>query len=291
MLTKGILKSGLLIALIISTIGTAFSQAGNDQSLLWEISGNGLKENSYLFGTIHLICASDFIMDDRIQNAFKDADKLIMELDMDDPTVMIKMQQLSMNAKMRNIKSEFSEEDLAKLDEVLISNYGAGMDQLGVLKPFVLISMLTLKMLPCDPVESYELFFTKKAANLKKEIEGLESVEFQMGIFDEIPESVQIQEIKKLLSGENSLEEFEKLLSAYLAEDINQLYEVATSGEMMENFDELMLDNRNKNWIPVMEKSMLENQVFFAVGSGHLGGEYGLINLLRAEGYQVRPLK
>ncbi len=81
------------------------------------------------------------------------------------------------------------------------------------------------------------------------------------------------------------------MVKAYTAEDINQLYEVIAENEMMGNFNELMLDNRNRNWIPVMEKNMKENQVFFAVGSGHLGGENGVINLLRTQGYELKPIR
>jgi uncharacterized protein YbaP (TraB family) len=282
---------GLAIAFCFALVNTANSQTSTDQSLLWEISGNGLKENSYLFGTIHMICPSDFLMDDRIKNAFEDADELIMELDMDDPEMMQKMQQSSLNPEMKNIKSAFSESDANALNEFLTANYGAGLDQLGIIKPFMLMSMITVKQLPCEQIESYELFFTNLAKTQNKNVEGLESVEFQMGLFDEIPEEILFEEISKMVTTDESIKEFEQMVSAYTAEDIDKLYQVIAENEMMGNFNELMLDNRNRNWIPVMEKNMKENQVFFAVGSGHLGGENGVINLLRNQGYQVKPIR
>jgi hypothetical protein len=275
----------------MAVVSMVNSQTSTDQSLLWEISGNGLKENSYLFGTIHMICPSDFLMDDRIKKAFGDADELIMELDMDDPEMMQKMQQSSVNPGMKNIKSIFSESEIAALNDFLTSKYGAGMDQLGILKPFVLMSMITMKMLPCEQIENYELFFTNLATAQNKNVGGLETVEFQMALFDEIPEEVQTKEIVKMVTTQDSLDEFEQMVKAYTAEDINQLYKVITENEMMGNFNEIMLDNRNRNWIPLMEKSMKENQVFFAVGSGHLGGENGVINLLRNQGYQVKAIR
>jgi uncharacterized protein len=284
-------KLGFAIAFSVAVVSMANSQTNTDQSLLWEISGNGLKENSYLFGTIHMICPSDFLMDDRIKNAFEDADELIMELDMDDPEMMQKMQQSSLNPEMKNIKSAFSESDANALNEFLTANYGAGLDQLGILKPFMLMSMITVKQLPCEQIESYELFFTNLAKTQNKNVEGLESVEFQMGLFDEIPEEILLKEISKMVTTDDSIKEFEQMVSAYTAEDIDKLYEVIAENEMMGNFNELMLDNRNRNWIPVMEKNMKGNQVFFAVGSGHLGGENGVINLLRNQGYQVKPIR
>ncbi|MFT4857028.1 MAG: hypothetical protein ACI9ZX_001942 [Algoriphagus sp.] len=282
---------GLAIAFCFVLLSTANSQTSTDQSLLWEISGKGLKENSYLFGTIHMICPSDFLMDDRIKNAFEDANELIMELDMDDPEMLQKMQQSSLNPEKKNIKSAFSEADANALNKFLTANYGAGLDQLGILKPFMLMSMITVKQLPCEQIESYELFFTNLATTQNKNVEGLESVEFQMGLFDEIPEEILLKEISKMVTSDDSIKEFEQLVNAYIAEDIDQLYQVIAENEMMDNFNELMLDNRNRNWIPLMEKNMKENQVFFAVGSGHLGGENGVINLLRNQGYEVKPIR
>lgn len=284
-------KIGLALAFSIAVVSTANSQTSTAQSLLWEVSGNGLNQNSYLFGTIHMICPSDFLMDDRIKKAFEDADKLIMELDMDDPEIMQKMQKSSLNPGMKNIKSAFSETDAAALNEFLTANYGAGLDQLGILKPFMLISMITVKQLPCEQIESYELFFTNLAKTQNKNIEGLESVEYQMGLFDEIPEEILLKEISKMVTSDDAIEEFEQMVRTYTAEDIDQLYLMIAENELIGNFKELMLDNRNKNWIPLMEKNIKENQVFFAVGSGHWGGKNGLINLLRNQGYQVKAIR
>jgi hypothetical protein len=284
-------KLGLALAFSMAVVCTANSQTSTAQSLLWEVSGNGLNQNSYLFGTIHMICPSDFLMDDRIKRAFEDADELIMELDMDDPEMMQKMQERALNPGMKNIKSAFSEADAAALNEFLTANYGAGLDQLGILKPFMLISMITVKQLPCEQIESYELFFTNLAKTQNKNIEGLESVEYQMGLFDEIPEEILLKEISKMVTSDDAIEEFEQMVRTYTAEDIDQLYLLIAENELIGNFKELMLDNRNKNWIPLMEKNMKENQVFFAVGSGHLGGENGVINLLRNQGYQVKAIR
>jgi len=210
---------------------------------------------------------------------------------MDDPEIMQKMQKSSLNPGMKNIKSAFSETDAAALNEFLTANYGAGLDQLGILKPFMLISMITVKQLPCEQIESYELFFTNLAKTQNKNIEGLESVEYQMGLFDEIPEEILLKEISKMVTSDDAIEEFEQMVRTYTAEDIDQLYLMIAENELIGNFKELMLDNRNKNWIPLMEKNIKENQVFFAVGSGHLGGKNGLINLLRNQGYQVKAIR
>ncbi|MNY79236.1 TraB family protein [compost metagenome] len=59
----------------------------------------------------------------------------------------------------------------------------------------------------------------------------------------------------------------------------------------MEGNEELMLFSRNKKWIPRMRKIMAVKPTFFAVGAAHLGGENGVIALLRKEGYKLRAVR
>lgn len=268
----------------------AASTFGQESSLLWKISGNGLYKESYLFGTIHVICKSDFVMDERITSAFESTEELILELDMSDPQLQLKMQQVSMNPGMINIQAAMDESLATSLDEFLLKNYGAGLAQLGVLKPFVLSSMVMLKALPCVEVESYEAFYTTKATDTGIPVVGLETVEFQVGIFDKIPQDLQLQELGKMLAEEYTQSEFQTMISAYLTEDIIALDKVMTSSGMMADYRSILLDERNKTWIPKIEEAMKTKSIFVAVGAGHLGGEFGVIQLLREAGYTVEPI-
>jgi uncharacterized protein len=278
---------GLSLVGIMWMIGSANAQ---DSSLLWKMSGNGLEKESYLFGTIHIICKSDFVMDERIVSAFENSEELILELDMSDPELPLKMQQVSMNPGMKNIQSEMEESMANSLNEFLLKNYGAGLAQLGVLKPFVLSSMVMLKALPCTEVESYETFYTSKAGEAEMPVTGLETVEFQVGIFDQIPQDLQLRELGKMLADDYSQSEFQSMISAYLAEDIMALDHVMSSSGMMADYRSILLDERNKTWVPKIEDAMKTKSVFVAVGAGHLGGEFGVIQLLKEAGYTVEPI-
>lgn len=280
-------KIGLAILLAVHFVG---SVNGQDSSLLWKVSGNGLEKESYLFGTIHIICKSDFLMDDRIIKAFESAEQLFLELDMSDPQLQLKMQQVSLNPGMKNIKAEMDESAAAALDVFLLKNYGAGLAQLGILKPFVLSSMVMLKALPCTEIESYEGYFTSRAGEAEMPIVGLETVEFQVGIFDQIPRDLQLKELVKLVTEEGSQQEFQTMISAYLAEDILALDQAMTNSGMMADYRSILLEERNKNWVPQMEEAMKAKSIFMAVGAGHLGGDFGVISLLRKAGYSVEPI-
>lgn len=286
------LKSLGIVMILVTWVFAQVNAQSNDQSsLLWKISGNGLTEVSYLFGTIHIICADQFLMDDRIKNAFQSTDQLIMELDMSDPDLEQKMAAVSINPGMKNIQEEIEEEAAKALDKFLIESYGVGLAQLGVLKPFVLTSMVMIKQLPCEEVVSYEEFFTSLATDQNKPVKGLETVEYQMGIFDQIPADLQLAELAKMVTSVDSEAEFEMMVETYLSEDLDRLYGIMQDSDTMDKYQDIMLDNRNLNWVSEMDSAMKHSSVFFAVGGGHLAGERGIINLLRKAGYQVEPVK
>ncbi|WP_373520989.1 TraB/GumN family protein [Aquiflexum sp.] len=284
--SKHLIVTLFLVMLVFPVV----ANDGDENSLLWKISGKGLEKESYLFGTIHIICQDQFFMDERIENALESTQKIALELNMMDPNMMAEMQQLSINEGFKNIKGEFTGDQAVALDEFLIKSYGAGLDQLGVLKPFVLSSMVMIKRLPCEEQSSYEMYFVEKAKDRKMEMVGLESFAFQVGIFDEIPQKMQIDDLAKLVTEDEGMEEFESLVAAYLEEDIEGLYEMITENEMFKEYGNLLLADRNANWIPIIEELIHQQPTFIAVGSGHLASETGVIALLRKAGYTVEAV-
>jgi uncharacterized protein len=283
-------KRLIIIILFVMLVSPVIANGGEEKSLLWKISGNGLEKDSYLFGTIHIICQDQFFMDERIENALLSTQKIALELNMTDPNMMSEMQQLSINEGFKNIKGEFTADQAVALDEFLTKSYGAGLDQLGILKPFVLSSMVMIKRLPCEEQSSYEMFFVEKAKDNKIEMVGLESFAFQVGIFDKIPQKMQIDDLAKLVTDDEGMEEFESLVAAYLEEDIEGLYEMITENEMFKEYGDLLLADRNANWIPVIEELIHQQPTFIAVGSGHLASDMGVIALLRKAGYRVEAV-
>lgn len=165
------LSKFFLLIFTISFVGIFNAQGieTKEKSLLWKISGNGLESPSYLFGTIHVICEDNFLMNGQIEAAIKESNQLALEIDVSDPEMMAKMQMLSLNEGMRNIKEDLNPEQIEVVNEYFTSKFGAGIDQLGILKPFVITSLLIQGSLPCSSAVSYESFFSEsmKADNKK----------------------------------------------------------------------------------------------------------------------------
>lgn len=273
------------------TIILSIGSYAQEKSLLWEISGNGLSKPSYLFGTIHLICPTDYFMSDATKAAFEKTEQVYLELDMDDPSLMTKMMQTSMFTDGKKLKDYLKTEDYTLLNDYFKQKMGMGLDQINGMKPFTVMSMLYMTLLSCQP-QSYELVFTQMATNAKKEMLGLETVEFQMGVFDQIPYEKQAGMLADMVrKKEESIKEFSEMVALYKQQDIEQLLKLMDESEWDFNgYEDLLLANRNTTWIPVMQKAMQTKPTFFAVGAGHLGGEKGVLSLLKKQGYVVKAV-
>ncbi|MGN6492545.1 MAG: TraB/GumN family protein [Agriterribacter sp.] len=272
--------------------GTQLLQAQQkSDALLWKISGNGLTKPSYVYGTIHMICSTDFVMSEKLKQHFNSADKLYLEVDMDDPAMNMKMLQLSM-LQGKKLSDFFSPEDYNKLNTFFKDSVGMPLTMFNTMKPFVLFSILTLKTLPCSQQESYEMSFVKMAREQNKEVIGLETVEEQMKIFDDMPDSAQAQMLLRYADEfDKQKKDFSKMVEMYKRQDLDALYQQIMSSPDIAGSEDALLFNRNKNWIPVIENAMKKESLFIAVGAGHLAGEQGVLNLLKEKGYSVEAVK
>jgi uncharacterized protein len=291
----------LFLSLLFSCFLVVAQQAPTEKSLIWEISGKGLKKNSYLYGTIHLIERKDFFMNKPVKDAFKSADHVAFEIDMEEMNNIFAMIPLLMQSFMKKdttLRDLLNAEDY-KLVEGHFSKLGLPMFMLNRIKPMFLSSM-DPDMLekaqgngkPEESMTSYEAEFLEMAQADEKEVSGLETAAFQMSMFDSIPYRVQAQMLVDNIKGgnQNSSDDFKKMIELYKQQDIQSLYSLIDETDSMNPYNALLLDNRNKKWIPVMEKMMAAQPTFFAVGAGHLGGELGVIALLRKAGYLVKAL-
>ena len=282
------MKKISLIALLVLFTITTFGQ----NSLVWKISGNGVENPSYLFGTIHAICPDDFFLPEKLDEIIKITDNLYLEVDMTDPQLGQKMQMGMMNPQMKNIQADLSEAHQKLIDEALIKYMGGGLAQMGALKPWALASMLAIKSgLDCPAPSSYEMELIKLAKANAKSVNGLETIEDQLALFNDIPYDQQLEWLVEAVTEmEDNKALLAQLVAAYKNQDVKALYKLMLEQEEMEKFAEVLLDERNENWIPVMTKAMGEGTNIFAFGAGHLGGEKGVLNLLKKAGYKVEAV-
>ena len=283
-----------LISIFFFTLCSMQSIAQRDKTntLLWEISGNGLQQPSYLFGTIHMICKEDFLISEIVKQKFNSSKRVYLELDMDDPQLQVTMMQQMQLPDKETLKNKLGESDFKKLDSFLQKEMNMNLVMFDKFKPMMVMSILAQRLLPCAGMESYDMNFAKMATEQKKELLGLEKVEDQLGVFDAIPDSLEIRSIMNMVNDfESHKKEFSRMSSIYKTQDLDALYQLMAESPEMMGSQELLLDRRNRNWIPVMESVMKNSTTFFAVGAGHLAGSQGVLELLRKQGYKVKGIK
>ncbi|MFO7823634.1 MAG: TraB/GumN family protein [Cyclobacterium sp.] len=283
MLKKLIFVAGVFL------IGS-FSAIGQEEGVFWKISGNGLTKSSYLFGTIHLICEQDYLMSERVSNKLAQANALVLEIDMDDPSLQMTMMANIYNEDGQKITDFLSEEEYQEIRTFLKERTGMDMDMLKTMRPMVLMSLIYPNLLECETKAfEKELMDLAKASDI--EIMGLESVNDQLSLFELIPLEEQYRSFYTYADNlEKGKKEFKKLIESYKEEDISALLQLVSESPEYKDYQEVLLDQRNLNWIDPMALMMKKGSMFFAVGAGHLAGDSGLIQLLKKEGYSVERL-
>jgi len=280
-----------VIALITALIPlSTLVQAQDDNSLLWQISGNGLAQPSYLFGTIHLMCPDDIQVTEAMESALDKSEKVVMELDMDEPNILMEMQKAAMMTDGTTLNDLLSEEEYQMVGNYLQDSLKIPIQMLNTMKPLMLSTLTFLDVLDCQP-GSYEMVLAQRAKAQEKEVLGLESVEDQIAVFDAIPLEEQSDYlIEALEKYDETVAETESMIEAYQAGSVTKLYDITHEAmQDMQDAEKVLLTDRNQKWIPKMEEILNQQPTFFAVGAAHLGGPQGVIALLKEQGYTVEP--
>jgi uncharacterized protein len=264
-----------------------------EKTLLWEISGKDLSQPSYLFGTMHLLCADDAKLSDSLRYAIRTSKQVYFEIDLDNMVEMVgAMRYLNMNNNTR-LSDLITEAEYKRVKDYFSKNKTMlPLSMMERMKPYFITSLISESKFPCPTKDGMEQVIMKEAKKDGKKINGLETVKFQASVFDSIPYQRQAKDLVKMIdsSGKSDDDSDAKLIEVYRAQDLNKMQELTAGEEGLNEYLDLLLYNRNANWAKKMPEIMTGKQTLFAVGAGHLGGEKGVINLLRKEGFTVRPV-
>lgn len=261
------------------------------KSLLWSISSADMKQPSYLFGTIHLICPEDYIWTPQMQKSLESAREVCLEMDMDDPQLMLMIAE-GMLIKNGELKDYFTEEQYKKLRGFLADSFGMDLSMFRQMKPAALQTLFAAQIVDCEAPLTYETEIVEMAKKQSIEITGLEEPQEQIALLDSMPADSIISNIMEAIEQDTEGKaEYREMVNAYKNQDLPALNRlIQSSGGELGNMD-IYIGNRNEKWIGRMIDKMDQQPVFFAVGAGHLPGSNGVISLLRRAGYIVEPVK
>ncbi len=281
---------GFKLTLKAQTKDTVILEKTN--SLLWKITGNQMKQPSYLFGTMHLICKEDYIWTAAMEKAFQASNELCLEMDMDDPMVMLQIAQGMVDASGKSLSEYFSTEDYSLVQQYFYNKLQLSNTILASLKPTALMILMATDGITCSEKLSYETELMQEAQKLKMNIVGLETPHEQLKLLENAPADSIVAAILKMIKTPKSTDDndYPALVAAYKKQNISKLYMLIKNSEQNNISLNAFLDERNMKWIERMEERMDQRPTFFAVGAGHLWGINGLIQLLKEKGYKVTPM-
>lgn len=266
-----------------------------ENTLLWEISGNGLSKPSYLFGTMHILCDKDATLSPNLKKAIKDVQVIYFELDMDDMNELMGAMKYLRMTDGRKLTDLLTKEEYARVEKYFKEHKTPlPLSFMTAFKPFFISSLIGEQTMTCEDGKKngMETKIMAESKQYDREIKGLETAQYQAGLFDSIPYDAQAKELVAYI---DSIDTYKKatleMVDVYLKQDLKRMDSlVVKSDPSMEKYMDLLLYNRNRNWTNIMPHIMGPNPVLFAVGAGHLTGDQGIISLLRKRGFTLKPL-
>lgn len=270
-----------------------YADAKDGKSLLWEISGNGLQKPSYIFGTMHLLCAQDAILSNNLKKITDNADEIYFEIDLDNFAELMSGMALGKMKNDTTLHELYTHDEYNRITD-FFTKHGMGLQfkLMNNFQPMLVSALVYQAILPCSESDGMEMNIMQEAHSKKKEIKGLETAAFQASLIDSIPYKVQAQE---LLTSVDSVEESKietgKMIELYKEQDLDKLlnYTLKTDASTSD-VQEIMINRRNRNWAEQFPEITKNKSLLIAVGAGHLGGNKGLLNLLKEKGYTIRAI-
>lgn len=273
--------------------------ANSSAQLLWKVSGNGVKEASYIFGTHHVaplsICDSIAGFDD----AFNSCEQLYGEIEMTDMKALgMEIVKYMMLPKDSLLYTFYSDEEYKMIDSIFKIHMGMGIDKLKMLKPIAISTNLVVTINAkifkgYDPTKQLDMTMQNRAKEKGMTVKGFETAIYQAELLFGAPITEQASDLLKILKSIDQMEEYiTHMAEAYLQQDLDNLFkdiEDPDLGASKEEMDRLIFD-RNRNWAKQV-KAIFEKPTFIVVGAGHLPMKDGLINLLQKQGYSVTPVR
>jgi len=275
-------------------------------SLLWKIEGKNVKGDSYIFGTMHLIDKDDFYFPEKLTTIVSSSELIVTEIPYNDGR-LASDDSLLLLPEGESLFDKFTSQQVESLVEWGTKRLGMPFDpdewkqQFQRYKPFVMAQIVFYETAIYDTAkekgyvefESYEreIFWLYIEHNIKDS--ALETIAQQIHFLDMLSEEQQVALVMGWINDpQKQLVNFQQLTAIYLQQNVDEIYQfVHKNNELLPETSSLLLAERNRSWIPKIERFIAQNNTFIAVGAAHLGGEDGILRLLERKGYTLTPVK
>ncbi len=285
------MKNKFGIAVLLFVCQAAFGQ----NSILWEVSGNGMSQPSYLMGTLKFIGEKEFYLPKEAVEKLK-ACRIFAIEDQVDHKAQLELNKAVHFPQGKSLQTEFSPADYESVrtffeKEFTIPKAKFDKDYAHLIPLALSINMTRMAL--GEKVKFYDIELLKLAKKNKLETYSLEPIERESSAIQAFP--MRDQETA-LMHSVNNFEkqkmEYKNLEDAYVRGDLDKVFEYSLHPtENNPVFIDEFYTKRNLEWLPKIEKMVKDKPSFVAVGVSHLEGEKGLLNLLKEKGFKVTPIQ
>ena len=288
--TKVLLAMTSLLTFLIGQPSFAHPKS----SLLWEISGNGLKRPSYLYGTVHSFDERAFRFAKFAESKIIQCDAFGMEINLDnlgDVDIFGMMKYVTMPGDT-TLDMLMTPDQYAKLDKFVSDSMHIALAMFKTIKPMFLMGMQEGMSMSQDSSDFLDEYLMKKAQSKKKEIIGIETIEEQIKALDLIPLREQAKMILDAIEPDTSKKEesIDDLVDIYARGDLDAIYTFYKKEDLSNTFNAALITDRNHRMADRIDSIIQKKTLFTAIGALHLPGDEGVINLLKKKGYTLTPV-
>jgi hypothetical protein len=284
----------VFVLLVFSS--TLCAQGRTGKSCLFKVTAPG--STVYLLGSIHFMRGTSYPLKETIERAFAASSNAVFEVnmaEMDSPDTQVMMLSRSVFTDGNTLGKSLSPAIYRSLGEK-VGEFGLDVKILDSFKPWsVAMTLIGLKLnqMGFDPAKGIDRYFYAKAQAAGKRTLGLETMGYQIGLFDNLSLREQELLVEQTLNDFDTMEsEMGEMLRSWTNGDVGNLENMLLKSfvdypELYQKF----LVRRNRNWLSQIEGFLGQKKdSFVVIGAGHLLGQDGLVNLLRRKGYKVEQL-
>ena len=285
----------ILLSLVLLA-STGWADTAAHPVMLWKIQGTS--NSIYLLGSIHMLRAEDHPLPTVIEAAYDDAEVLIMEVDMDDldavasQTAFVKAGVLQDDTTLRDLMGDDLYDQALRAAAVI----DIPLDMLSKTEPWyaaMTIEIMVLSRIGFNPVLGVEMHLLSKAVADGKPVEGLETVDEQIGFLDGLSIAAQRDMLLTTLAeGARIGDLMDDMILAWRHGDTRYLESALLEGfAEHEELNRVLITNRNQRWTKRIDTLLDDdNDYLIIVGALHLVGGGGVPNLLARKGFEIHQL-
>lgn len=280
------------ITLLLSVAQPLHAQ--NGKSFMWRVEGEG-GSVAYLLGSLHVLTPEWYPLNATINNAFTESKVLVEEVDIDETSDPAQMMAALMKAMLADGKTLDQVVAPATYEEVKKRAERTGLPMMAInrMKPWLVAITLTAPVLQASgfkPELGVDRHFYDRAVGSGMKRQALETLQYQLDRFDEMPMAMQEEFLKSTMAElDSEVSGVKEMAQAWAFGNVGAIEKFTLSAlkESPELYKRLLLE-RNNNWLPQVEACIKEKSgCFIVVGAAHLVGPDGLPSLLEKKGYKV----